>query len=145
LRRGLFALVVLVACCFSAASLAAVPAGTPVSARLTAGPVTPKSTFKGAGTVVVRLDPKGGKACWTISVTGAGADKLLSAHVHKGAPGKLGPVVLPLGDRYAKQGCVYAKSAVIAAVAKSPRLYYVDVHTRKYLNGALRGQLHAGT
>jgi hypothetical protein len=30
------------------------------------------------------------------------------------------------------------------AVATSPKSYYVDIHTRKNPNGALRGRLHAG-
>jgi hypothetical protein len=30
-------------------------------------------------------------------------------------------------------------------VAASPKSYYVDVHTRAYINGVVRGQLHLGS
>jgi hypothetical protein len=56
--------------------------------------------------------------------------------------GEDGPVVIPLGDRYSKQGCVTAPQKSIRAVANNPAAYYVNVHTRKFLDGAVRGQLH---
>src|SRR5262249_38276912 len=142
MRKSLVAVFVLAAWCVAAAAAAAPSGIRSVSTTLTAAPVTPKSTSTGRGRIVVKLDTKHGQACWTITLEGVG--RLLSAHVHKGKPGKLGPVVLPLGDRYEKKGCVIAKPAVVAAVAKSPKAYYVDIHTARFVNGALRGQLHAG-
>jgi CHRD domain len=117
---------------------------TVVSARLSAALVVPKKGPPGAkGTVVIRLDPKTQKACWTLALTGApGA---LSAHVHFGKGKELGPVVIPLGDRYAARGCVLVPVRSLRAVASAPGSYYVDVHTRKYLDGAVRGPLHAGS
>jgi CHRD domain len=117
---------------------------TVVSARLSATLVVPKKGPPGAkGTVVIRLDPRTQKACWTLALTGApGA---LSAHVHFGKGKELGPVVIPLGDRYAARGCVLVPVRSLRAVASAPGSYYVDVHTRKYLDGAVRGPLHAGS
>jgi hypothetical protein len=136
-------LVLLVALAVLGLPAGAVAAAKPVSATLTAAAVAPKSTAKGSGSAVVRLNAKDGKACWSISVKG-GVGKLLSAHVHVGRAAKTGRVVLPLGDQWLKRGCVFAKGSVIAKVAAAPRRYYVDVHTRKHVNGALRGQLRAG-
>jgi hypothetical protein len=140
MRKRLVLLVVLMLPALPAGALAA---AKPVSTKLTAKAVAPKSTAKASGAVVVRLNAKGRKACWTLTVKGS-AGRVLSAHVHVGSPGKLGPVVLPLGDRWSKTGCVIAKPGVIAKVAASPERYYVDVHTEKHVNGALRGQLRAG-
>jgi hypothetical protein len=97
---------------------------------------------RGSGTAVIKLDAKNGKACWTLTVRGL--DTLLSAHVHKAAAKKNGPVVIPLGARFAKKGCVTGLTAkAINAIVKAPAGYYVNVHTKKYLNGAIRGQLHS--
>jgi hypothetical protein len=100
-----------------------------------------KGPSKGYGTAVVKVDAKNGKACWTLTVRGL--DTLLSAHVHKASAKKNGPVVIPLGARFAKKGCVTGLTAkAINAIVKTPGGYYVNVHTKKYLNGAIRGQLH---
>src|SRR5262249_57196757 len=86
-----------------------------VSARLTPGAVSPKSKARASGSIVVTLDAKDGKACWTISVKGISS--LYSAHVHRGKAGKNGPVVIPLGDTFARHGCVEAPANAIAAGA----------------------------
>ena len=100
-----------------------------------------KGSPAGTGTAVVTLYRSAGKACWRLSVRGL--DKTLSAHVHKASPKKTGPVVIPLGARFAKTGCVTGlKPKTIDAIVKNPAGYYVNVHTKRYLNGAIRGQLH---
>ena len=120
---------------------------TTVSATLTGKAVPTKSSPgkgspTGSGRITIKLDPNAGTACWTITVKNL--DKTLSAHVHKGKAGQSGPVTIPLGAVFVKKGCVSLGAAVLLAVAKSPKLYYVDVHTKKFVNGAIRGQLRAG-
>jgi hypothetical protein len=111
-----------------------------VSTRLTARSEVPKGAPGGSGTAVVKFNTKTSQACWTLKVNGL--DKTLSAHVHKAPPGKNGPVVIPLGARFAPTGCVRIPMKTLRAVGSNPAGYYVNVHTRKYLNGAIRGQLH---
>jgi hypothetical protein len=124
-----------------AAGLAADSALHPVvKATLRGGTEVAKGAPTGSGSAVVTLSTKTGKACWTLSVKGIG--KALSAHVHKGAPGKAGQVVIPLGARFSTKGCVTAPNTTLLAVQRNPAAYYVNVHTTKYLNGAIRGQLH---
>jgi hypothetical protein len=125
-----------------AAAIAADSAVHPVvRATLRGGSVeVPKGSPTGSGTAVVKLSTKTGKACWTLNVRGIG--KPLSAHVHKAPPGKQGPVVIPLGARFSATGCVQIPNKTILAVERNPAAYYVNVHTSKYLNGAIRGQLH---
>jgi CHRD domain len=123
---------------------AALAAGTTlhpvVSAKLRGGAEVPKGSPAGSGTAVVNLDTKRNKACWTLSVKRI--DRALSAHIHKAPPGKAGPVVIPLGARFSTKGCVIAPRKAILAVARNPGAYYVNVHTKRYLDGAIRGQLH---
>jgi hypothetical protein len=96
---------------------------------------------KGAGgTATVTLNLGTGRACWTLSVRGV--DKPVSAHVHQGASGAAGPVVIPLGDTFSRKGCVLSNQRALRAVAAAPGSYYVDVHTTKHIQGAMRGQLH---
>jgi hypothetical protein len=111
-----------------------------VSAKLRGGAEVPKASPAGSGTAVVRLDTKTNKACWTLSVKGI--DGTLSAHIHKAPPGKVGPVVIPLGARFSQKGCVVVPRKTILAVAGNPGAYYVNVHTKRYPDGAVRGQLH---
>jgi CHRD domain len=112
-----------------------------LSASLRGSAEVHKGSPTGRGTAVIRLYAGAGKACWTLSVRRL--DKMLSAHVHKARAGKEGPVVIPLGARFAKAGCVTGlKAKTINAIVTNPRGYYVNVHTRRYLNGAIRGQLH---
>jgi hypothetical protein len=96
----------------------------------------------GYGTARITLNLKTGKACWNLSVKRL--DTTLSAHVHKAPPGKTGPVVIPLGARFSAKGCVTAPDRSLRAVGTHPGSYYVNVHTKRFLNGAIRGRLRVG-
>ena len=73
------------------------------------------------------------------------SDKKLSAYVHKGKKGKLGPAVIPLGSKYSTKGCVTgAPAKSLKAIGTNPAAYYVNVYTKKYVHGAIRGQLRVG-
>ena len=110
-----------------------------VTAKLSGKAEVPKAARTGSGTARVTLNLKTGKACWKLSVKGLA--KTLSAHIHKALPGKTGPVVIPLGARFVTKGCVLVPTKSLKAVGTNPRGYYVNVHTRRYPNGAVRGQL----
>ncbi len=112
-----------------------------LSAKLTGRVEVPKGSSTGHGIVNVNL--KSGKVCWAFDGV-AGIGKALVAHIHKGAPGKAGPVVVPLGRAYKAKGCQVAPKAIVAAIESNPNAYYVNVHTAGYPNGAIRGQLVAG-
>jgi L-aminopeptidase/D-esterase-like protein len=117
------------------------PMPTKFAAALTAAASMPKGPKGGAGTATITFKMGSGQACWRISVRGIG--KAVSAHVHAGGPGKVGDVVIPLGDRFARTGCVLTGKRVLREVARKPTAYYVDVHSEKNIRGALRGRLHA--
>jgi hypothetical protein len=120
LVSGLFALLVLMMLTLesglaSAGSSASQAMHSVVSAKLSR---VPKGLTHASGSAVIRLNTKTRKACWTISVSGI--DKPLSAHVRKAPPGKIGPVIIPLGAYFAKSGCVILPLKSVKAVGTNP-------------------------
>jgi hypothetical protein len=102
----------------------------------------PKGAPKGKATAKIAIT--GNKVCWKFISVG-GIDKPVVSHIHKGgAKTAAGPVVVPLGDAFKATGCTISTAAAVKAIEKNPKGYYVNVHTAKYPNGAIRGQLHAG-
>ena len=99
-----------------------------------------KGAPAGKGNAAITIT--GTRVCWKISVTGIGTP--LAAHIHKGKAGVAGGVVVPLGAKYKAKGCIATTPAFAKGIATHPGNYYVNVHTAKYPNGAVRGQLKAG-
>jgi hypothetical protein len=67
-----------------------------------------------------------------------------AAHIHEGARGVAGPVVVPLAPPDASgksSGCVEAEAALVTRIRENPAMFYVNVHTSDYPAGAIRGQL----
>jgi hypothetical protein len=100
---------------------------------------TPKGDPDGRGTAEVKIT--GRKVCWEIKVSRV--QTIVAAHIHKGAPGVAGPVVVPFGKIFKAKGCTTTTAAIAAAIEKKPAAYYVNVHNAKYPGGALRGQLRS--
>ncbi len=107
---------------------------------MTGSQEVPKVSVAGNGNATITLKRTTGKVCYRLSWKGIGVP--LASHIHKGAKGKNGDVVVLFGTPPAKHsGCVTAKKTVIAAIAAKPHNYYVNVHTKKYPAGVVRGQL----
>jgi len=100
---------------------------------------TPKGDPDGRGTAEVKIT--GRKVCWEIKVSRV--QTIVAAHIHKGAPGVAGPVVVPFGKIFKAKGCTTTTAAIAAAIEKKPAAYYLNVHNAKYPGGALRGQLRS--
>lgn len=80
------------------------------------------------------------------------ATELSAVHVHVGAPGETGDVLVTLTDVLAPSagddwlaGCTSVADDVESALVNSTDALYVDVHTPEHPDGALRGQLAAAT
>jgi hypothetical protein len=114
-------------------------AGTNLAATL-AGPseVPGPGDADGTGTATLTLAADG-RVCATITV--GGLDTPTAAHIHTGAAGLAGPVLITLPLPTAAQGCVTATAAQVSQVLADPAGYYVNVHTTAFPNGAIRGQL----
>src|SRR5262245_39863799 len=100
-----------------------------VSAIMTGAAAEPKGPPGASGTATITLRMRTEKACWRFAVRGI--DKPLSAHVHAGRRGELGEVVIPLGDRFSRTGCVLTGKRALRLVGRAPSAYYVHVHTPK--------------
>lgn len=97
----------------------------------------------GSGTATVVLDPEAGTACWEMSVENV--DPITISHIHVGAEGENGGVVVDLdleGFETTSEGCNDAADAdALQAIIDNPAGYYVNVHNEAFPGGAIRGQL----
>jgi len=119
-------------------------AETTLTAQLAGGAETDED---GAGTATVVLDPDAGTACWEMSVEGI--DPVTISHIHEGAEGVDGGVVVDLdldGFDATSEACNEAADGdVLQAIIDDPAGYYVNVHNETYPGGAIRGQLAASS
>ena len=95
----------------------------------------------GGGMVQVTLDPDKNEVCYDVTVTKV--DEATAAHIHEGAMGKEGPVKVGLDapKSGAMKGCKSADAAVVKDLMANPANYYVNVLSKVFPNGAVRGQL----
>jgi CHRD domain-containing protein len=122
-----------------ATALAASQKGNSLHATLRGAAEVPKGDPDGSGTAEIKIT--GTRVCWEIKLARVSTPN--AAHIHKGPPGKAGPVVVPLGKTYKPKGCATAPGALARAILKDPSAYYVNVHNARYPAGAARGQLRS--
>jgi hypothetical protein len=93
------------------------------------------------GDVIIAFH-RNAEACWRFAHL-HGFSGATSARIYNAPQGKSGRAVISLsrGPHLHHQGCVRARPAVIAAIERSPRDYYVNVHSVRYPRGAVRAQL----
>jgi CHRD domain len=120
-------------------------AWTKFSAKLSGSNEVGGGDPNGSGTAAVKT--RGTEICFDLKWTGFEA---IMAHIHKGAAGTNGDVVVPFFtsesplDANSKSGCVTAKESLVKAINANPGNYYVNVHSPEFPKGAARGQLVAG-
>lgn len=113
--------------------------GTTLVATLT--PESPNTS--GSGTARLRLNAEQQTLCFVLQVKGM-ALPATGAHIHRGAAGSNGPIVVPLTPPNAQgvsTGCTHVSSDVLRTLTQHPADYYVNVHNAPYPEGAVRGQL----
>jgi hypothetical protein len=110
--------------------------------KMTGAAETPAGAPSGTAKAVVTLSTKTGKVCWTFTSL-SGVSTPTAAHIHVGAAGTSGNIVVPLstGATFLTKGCVPASAALISAIAANPHGYYVNIHNMQYPGGAVRAQL----
>ena len=103
------------------------------------GPADPD----GSGTATIRLRREQHEVCFDLTVSNIGP--ATAAHIHEGAKGVAGPVVVPLDPAPtggSSSGCISdVDTALIQNIAQNPEQYYVNVHNEEFPDGAIRGQL----
>ena len=132
---------------------AAAPAAAPatdmmLSAALLGGPeeVPNPGDPDGTGTSTVTLKAAGGQVCWDTRVANITLPAAAS-HIHRGARGVAGPVVVPLtppGADGRASGCAAVEAGLLNEIGQNPAGFYVNVHTSDFPAGAVRGQLAVG-
>ena len=131
----------------------------PLGQAIAGGPTTLNAVLTGAaevpgpgdsngtGNAQIVLDPPN-EVCFDVDWDGIG--RPVAAHIHRGGPAKAGPVRVelfassrPLPRTISGvQGCVRnVDTALVDAIIATPAKFYVNVHTRAYPDGAIRGQL----
>jgi hypothetical protein len=144
MKKGLTAIAALGAALTIGLVLAAVAAGSSSSnklgAQLRGTNERPAAPASNRGRVEITLKPASGKVCWEFFVTQIDG-RPTAAHIHKGRQGVSGPVFIPLGTTFKREGCFAAAKSKINAVAAKPGAFYVNIHNAKHPAGAMRGQL----
>jgi hypothetical protein len=141
MRRVVLAVAALAVAVGAPAALAAHAAKTELYAELTGAAETPPGAPNGRGSAEVVLDPATGRVCWEFTGLRGLEGKPVAAHIHKGKAGATGDVVVAFTDGYRREGCTTAPKKVIRAILRNPGNYYVNLHTKKYPAGVVRGQL----
>jgi hypothetical protein len=121
--------------------------GTAVSLKAALSPaeeVPGPGVTNGVGAVL--FDIAGTKGCYDLKTTMG--EKPLKAHIHQGAKGASGPVVVDLMPTFAPgesaftaKSCVDLTADTAAQIIADPSAYYVNVHSDGHPDGAMRGQL----
>ncbi len=126
-------------------------------ARLTGGEAVPPAKTMAGGEAVFKLGKDGKELAYTITVRGI--EHVVAAHIHAGKKGKSGPPVVSLFTGPAKEGALSGTlvkglimendlagslagkplSALIDLIKSGDA--YVNVHTDKYPDGEIRGQI----
>lgn len=125
------------------------PAGTPREVPIgevveLSGSEVPGPGDEGAaGAAVVALVPQRNEMCVEIDVRDL--DQPTAAHLHEAPSGTTGEVVLALAapehGEARVDACVSAGPHVLRRIGDEPSKFYVDVHSTRFPDGALRGQL----
>lgn len=101
----------------------------------------------GSGSATITLDPETGEVCWDMTAEDIGA--VTQSHIHTGAEGVSGGVLIPLdvdGFDGTTEGCTSDVAAAdIQMVLDNPAGFYVNLHTADFPAGAIRGQLEGSS
>ena len=95
----------------------------------------------GTGTTSITVNPGQERICYDTEVAGIAAPA--RHHIHRGAAGANGPIVVTFfeADGVAFTGCVDTARALSVEIIQFPERFYVNVHNADFPGGALRGQL----
>src|SRR5690606_42143393 len=94
---------------------------------------------------------RGGKRAWS-AAAGKRTGAQVAAHVHRAPRGESGPVVVPFfaagkalpSGTNGVAGSTPPPAAVGRRIWKNPKDWYVNLHTKQFPGGAIRGQLYRG-
>jgi hypothetical protein len=124
--------------------LTATGGGTALQTNLVGEAESPAGDPVGTGTATIRVRRGQGQVCYSLQVQNITLPSA-GAHIHAGAAGTSGPIVVPFRTAPdasgTASGCVTAARVVVAQLLSNGENFYVNVHTTDYPGGAVRGQL----
>jgi hypothetical protein len=93
------------------------------------------------GSALVRVNTASRQVCYDLSVRNLPRPTM--AHIHRGRSGVSGPPVVTLRTPISgmSHGCTRVSGGVARDLLRSPGRFYVNVHSRAFPDGAIRGQL----
>jgi CHRD domain len=131
-----------------------------LTARLSGAQEVPAADPDGSGKATVEVDVEAGEVCFDVKLSDVGTPN--RGHIHEGAAGVNGPIVVPFFELRippADPGaaptdprndaledgrlvdCVPGDPAVLARIVEHPENFYVNVHNARFPAGAMRCQL----
>ena len=128
---------------------AAVGAATVLKSRLTGAQIANDNggAPRGVGQVTISLNESRQRLCFEVDYSGLGG-KATGGFLRQGGPGELArPAVVLFSERAASPvtGCVaQVPSKTLTSLRDHPAGHYVDLTSRRFPKGAIRGQLHDG-
>lgn len=125
-----------------AAAASAAPSGVKLAASLSGTLEVPgPGDTDGRGVASVTVNSGQRQVCYTLSARNI--DTATMAHIHAGAAGIAGPVVVTLKAPASghSTGCATVTRELALKILKAPGDYYVNFHNAAFPNGAIRGQL----
>jgi hypothetical protein len=140
--RKLFTIIAVSFIVFGFSSIAPDYGGTPLYAAMSGANEAPgPGDPDGSGWAEFRLNQGQGTISYELHVEDIQAAR--AAHIHIGAPGAPGPIVVHLmaPTNGMSMGVEEVDPELIKMIRKNPGNYYVNVHNATYPAGAVRGQL----
>jgi len=97
----------------------------------------------GSGSFSGEVDTETGDVCYKLSADDIG--DAVAAHIHEGAAGADGKPVTALDVTGPDDDlCIALEPATLQLIVANPENYYVNVHSKDFPAGAIRGQLTKG-
>ena len=97
----------------------------------------------GTGSADVEINSDQNELCYEIALQGV--EMVKAAHIHSGEEGMAGPILIDLkyaGDDTGGDACLDGiEESDLEDVSEEPANFYVNVHSERYPDGAVRGQL----
>ena len=115
--------------------------GNRFQAQLSGASEVPPGDPDGTGMARISINDDSNRICTDLEVRMI--SDVTAAHIHRGAAGVNGPVVVTLDppDDNDSDDCDTADDALIDEIRHNPSAFYVNVHTADYPDGAIRGQI----
>lgn len=114
---------------------------------ITTGLVPVPPNTEGSGSFAAQSNVGQGRICWRITTTGL--TDVTAAHIHYRTGPKARQIAVPLtlSSPFTPpdKGCVDAPRGLVRQIVQHPGLFYVNVHTTTYPDGAISGMLKRGT